>query len=210
MAATAGKLANVKVSGTAVSFTDEATTTTDDQTYKITDTTKIPWHRTAAITVEVGGSPVTTGFTINRLTGEVVFDTVATRTVTVTGSSLPMADVAQAYEYTLTIEADNQEATPFKQEFINRVQGMKDVSASISRYFVVDDVFLDQVTAGADCVLEFYLDYTDDAFCRVWALIASDEVSAAADGVVEDAIDFEGLTDANGRSVAIIIGGETL
>lgn len=121
-----------------------------------------------------------------------------------------MADAAQAYEYTMTVEADNQEATPFKQEFVQRVQGLKDVSASISRYFVTDDKFFDQVTAGTHCVLEFYLDYSGAAFCRMWALIASDEVSAAADSVIEESIDFEGVTDANGRSVAIIIGGETL
>lgn len=201
--AIAGKKARLKISGTAIVFTDEATTTSDNLTYQITNAVKRVWDRTVTIVVEDGGVPTVEVYTINRLTGTVTFGSAVVRTITVTGSYLPMAVAAECYDYNYSIEADNQDSTQFGDTFIHRVQGLLDVSGSISRFYAIDDVFIDKILAGEIFVIEFYTDFSQAADILVWAILASDEDSASVDGLVEEGLEFEGTADANGRVVSI-------
>jgi hypothetical protein len=73
MAALAGKKALVKISGTATAMTAEATTTTDDQNYQITDTAKRILPLDATIVVDDNGTPTVESYTLNRLNGTVTF-----------------------------------------------------------------------------------------------------------------------------------------
>lgn len=201
--ATAGRKAQVKVSGTAVSFTDEATTSSDDQTYQITATTKRVWDRTVTITVEEDGVATEESYTVNRLTGAITFDSVdALRgDVTVTGSYLPLSVVGEAFEYSWSGEGDNQDKTAFGDDYIKRIQGLKDFTSSLSKFYV-DSTFVDHLTDGAVVVLEFYVDSSSAYDVRAWAICSSNEISASVDGLVEESIEFEGTGDADRRVIA--------
>lgn len=202
--ALAGKNALVKATGAAVSFTAEATNTSDNLNYQITDSTKEVWCAFCTITVLDGGVPTVEAFTLNRLTGTVTFGAAVARVITVTGQFLPLATVAQAFDFTYSIEADNADTTEFTNQYIQRTQTLKDFSASLTRFENIDKVFFDRLTAGDSMVLEFFEDFTGTADLRARVLIASEEGSGAVDGVVEGSLDFEGSGDDDGRVVTLL------
>lgn len=207
--AKAGRKALIKVSGAAVAFTDAATTANGARTeYQITDTSKRVWDPTAPITVErspdgTTWTTVTSGFTLDRLNGKVLFSVAqASGTlIRVDGSYLPMTTAGEAYEFTYTLEADNQDFSAFQDEWVKRQQGQKDASASLSKWHI-DQTFKDKLESGAQLVLEFYVDSSVGIDLKMWAICASDEISASADGLIEESIEFEGTTDMDGRMVA--------
>lgn len=211
--AIAGRKAAIKASGAAVAFTNEATTTTDHITYQIANPARRVLDPKASITVKVdadgaGGGTATVAdpstYTIDRLFGKIIFKTAQAEgaVVTVDGSYLPMSTVAEAYEYSWTLEADNQDISQFGDDYIRRAQGQKDASASLSRWFNMDNLFSDAIRNGSILVLEFYTEASAAPDAKMWALVSSDETSAAVDGMVEESIDFEGTTDNEGRVIS--------
>lgn len=265
--ALAGRKAQVKISGTATTFTGETTTTTDDQIYQIDDTTKRVWDRTATITVyefdrtelaEVGTDsttivitghglnnndlifnstrsaarvvtvvdantlsvsavtgqtdgdsidlfPVTTeNFGVNRLTGTIKFQTAdATRgNVRVTGQFLPMSNVTEAFEYSYSITATNEDATIFGNTFIAREQALDDFTGSISDFFT-DSTLADHLRNADFLVLELFADSSVDADIKAWVLFSTDTISQAVDTLVDESIDFEGTQDQEDRTVSL-------
>lgn len=202
--ALAGKRAQIKVSGVAVVFTDETTSTTDDISYQIDDVLKRVWCRTCTIVVEDGGVPTVEDYVINRLTGTVTFEVVdATRVITVTGEYLPMSVAAECFDYSYTIDASNQDSTEFGDEYIDRTQGLLDFSGSLSKFYNISNFFVDELLSGTPFVVEFFSNSSVSADIKAWVLIASDDISASVDGLVEEGIDIEGTNDADGRAVSI-------
>lgn len=203
--AKAGKNALVKASGSSIAFTDEATNTNDDQTYQIADTTKQVWDRTATITVKDGGSPTTESFTLNRLNGTVTFDTVdSTRTITLDGEYLPMTKVAEAFDFTLSISANNGDISEFEDDFMNRIQLLKDVTGDLTRWKSSSSLFFDNLNNGTIFVLEFTVDNTQNPEFRAWVLLSTEDINTSVDEVVEEPIEFEGTTDADDRAFTVV------
>ncbi len=186
-----GNLARVKVSGTAVSMTAEATTNVVTNTvYQITNASKRVMPKDAVITVKVGGAPVTTGFTINRLNGKITFDSASVRVVTVDGFYLPMSVAAEANEFTTTLNADLLDATRFTDEgWLVKQQGLKSAEGSITEFFEINQYFATQLTAGNVVVVELYPDGTNPI--SMFALITSSEINAAVADLVTNSISFE-------------------
>lgn len=205
MPALAGRLALIKASGTAVVMTDEPTSTSDNQTYTVTDAARRVWDRSAAITVEVGGVPTGETYTVNRLAGTVRFASVdaGRGAVTVTTSYLPMTTVARAHSFSLSTSADNQEVTAFGDDWRVRIQGMKEASASLERYLdPVDPLFQDMLIDSGEAVLEFWVDRLGSTpEFRMRARPSSVTSEAAVDGVVGESVEFEGISDNDGRAV---------
>ncbi|WP_018130715.1 hypothetical protein [Effusibacillus pohliae] len=208
--AIAGRKALIKVSGAPVAFVNAPTTPNADSTgFQITDPNMRILDPQAAIQVERstdGGANWTVvpvaEYKLNRLTGTVEFAAAQTGAqVRVSGSYLPLTTAGEAYEFKYTMEADNQDATTFQSDYVKRTQGLKDVSASLSQWYV-DRTFVDKLTDGRPVLLEFYVDAALGVDLRMWATPSSDEVSASADGLVEEALEFDGTTDADGRMVA--------
>ena len=197
----AGKKAKVMQTGSALTFTDEATTTSDNITYTISSATKNIWDRTYTITVKDGGSPTAESYTINRLKGTITFSGSGTRTITVSGKYLPTTEIANAREVSYTIEADNQDITVFGQSYINRLQGLLDFTGSLSNLYT-DDSLQDTLIAGVPYVLEIYNNRSSNYDLRAWVIFASIEQSGSADGVVEESVEFEGTNDDDERCVA--------
>lgn len=211
----AGHKCKVRVSGSPLTLTDAPTTElTEGLVYQITDTTKRVLDPKAVITVKVdadgggAGAPTTASastYTLNRLSGTVTFNSAqaAAATVTISGSYLPMSDVAEAYEFSYSLEGDNQDSTRFQDKYIRRQQGQKDVSAELSAWHnALVKLFTDALQSGSVLVMEFFVNNVLDM--KAWMIPASDEVSGAADGLLEESIEFEGTTDNDGRMVSFI------
>lgn len=200
--ALAGKNAKILAYGSSIVFTDEATTSTDNRTYQITDTTKRIWCKDCTIVIKDGGSPTTENYTLDRLTGRVIFETTGTRTITISGYYLPTHTIGCAYEYTWTLSADNADATCFEHQFMGREQTLKDFSASISKFYDTTNYFFNKLFSDDEFVIEFYVDGSSSPDLRAWGKIATDEDSASVDGLVEESIDIEGTLDADRRAIS--------
>lgn len=185
----AGKLAKVHVAGTPIAFTDEAMSTSDNLTYTITDTNKKIWDWETDVTVEVDGVPVTSGFTIYKLEGKVVFDEVQTGVVTVSGKYAPTSQAAEAHQYSLTLEGENIDVTRFMDEYKKRAQGLKSASGTISEWVTIDTYFIDALISGKPIVLELYPQSTLEPF-RLFAILESEEMQAVVSGEQDKSVSF--------------------
>ncbi len=115
--ALAGHLTTVKVSGTPVSFTDEATTSLGGNRFQITDVAKRVVDITQAVVVEDGGVPIAVAdWSLDGLFGIVTLDNAPGGAVTVTGNSHPLLTIATARETDLTMDADADDSTRFKTQ----------------------------------------------------------------------------------------------
>jgi hypothetical protein len=211
--AIAGRKSLVKLAGTPISMASPEPTTklTEGIKYQITDPTKRILAPFSPVSVYVdadgggAGTPTTADpstYTLNRLAGTVTFNSAqpADATVTIQGEYLAPSTVAESYEYTWTIEADNQDASAFQDSFVRRKQGLLDVSAELSRWYV-DEAFFDLLDQDKTFVVEFYADGNATPL-RAWMKIASNEVSSSVDGLVEESLEFEGTPDADRRVIS--------
>jgi hypothetical protein len=205
-----GRKALVKVSGAAVAFTDEATTANVDRTrYQVTNAAKRVWDRTAAVVVErdTGGGygvVASTEYTLNRLKGTVIFNSAQAvgAAVRVDGSYLPMSTAAEAKAYSINASANNADASVFGDGWVKRQQARLDITGTISKFKTTDSYFYDKLIAGEPVLLEFFSDSSVDADTKVWALLNQEEITAGADGLVEEPIVWEGTQDADKRVVS--------
>lgn len=181
MAEVAGKDYTIKISGTATTMTNEATTTTDDKTYQITNTAKRVIDNTSTLTVKDDGVTVT-GYTVNYLQGTVTFDTAdETRIITITGKYFPMTVAAYANEASTSKAVDLLEVTPFNTDYKKRIAGLKSASGTLSQFDITDETYIDAL--GEKVVIE-------DDYHRFWALLESTELAAAVEGVQGETVSW--------------------
>jgi len=202
----AGNHALVKVSGAPVAFVTEACASTDYQVYYVssTDINKEPWGSTATMIVYVDGSTSTETYTLDRLAGSVSFAVAATSrgAVTLSGDYVPLSSAANAHAWTISVSANNLDDSVFGDSWRTRIQGLKDVSGSLSEWYS-DNTFVDILTSTSQqpCVIEMFHASTDTYFARAWAVLNTDDVSAAVDGLVEGAVSWSGTLDADDRAI---------
>lgn len=205
--AIAGRKAVVNVSGGALVFTNEATTANVARTvYTITNTVKRVWDRIAAITVQTspdGGTTwnAATGYTINRLKGQVTFgvaNAVGTL-IRVSGSYLPLAAAVSGKSYKWELSATNIDNSEFGFVFINRSQGLKSASGSIGQWKTTDTTLTDLLLAGSPAIVEFWSDGSATYDVRLWALFNKAQINAAVEGLVTQDIEFESTPDLDGN-----------
>lgn len=149
-------------SGSSISFTNESTTTTDYRTYKIANRSKRYFDRSYPITVRVNGNVVTSGFTINYLLGAVIFDAPLSSSdeVTISGRYIPVAEVAQGYEWSLEISANEIDATDFSSaNFRSLVVVDKEATAKFSWWWG-DEAFFNAVNSQSPVILALFTDDT--------------------------------------------------
>jgi hypothetical protein len=199
MAANAGKLCAVKLSGTPTSMTAEATTGSGNTTYQITNTAKRVLDPTATITVKDGGVATVESYTLNRLTGTVTFGSAVVRTITIDGTYLPMTTVAEGKEFSLQIGITNSEDSAFLDADVTRLQNEADCKGSVGQWKNSSQNFKTALDAGTPVVLEF-VRATSTVFARCWALFQSNGIQAEKKGLIEETIAFDGSADADGRS----------
>jgi hypothetical protein len=191
---------SILVSGAGLALTDEATSLITGTTYQVTNATKRLLDPDAAITVKDGGVTIDPDdYTLDRLFGRVVLAGAPGGAVTVSGTYLPVAAVATATSFGISRKATNVETTPLGAPgaAVQRQQVLKDVSGSIGRFDEADDLFVDALIAGgAVCV---QLNVSGSPHRRMWALVMTSDIDGEADGLLEEGIEWEGTTDADGR-----------
>lgn len=188
-----GYLARIKVSGTATALTDEPTTDLGDGRYQITDSAKRVLTLDTVV-VEDGGVPTVESYTIDRLNGIINFGSVAVRTITVTGNYFPMSVAAEANEFSLNLSANNNDTTRFIDDgYVRREQGLKSADGTISEFYLIDAYFANKLISGDPVVLELYPDGTEKI--SLFAMLNSDEIASAVDGVVTSSVGFESTKD---------------
>jgi hypothetical protein len=185
-----------KASGTSTTFTNAAMTNTgDNKRYKITDATKAYWDTSAAVTVKVDGSTVTSGFTIEYAGGNVVFTaSQGASVVTVTGKSFPVTAIGGGYNWTVDVESDLVECTNFNsngyKEYTPSYNGF---SGSFESYWQggTDVRFSD--LANELLVIVLYTDNTANKNrYEGYAIINTNSVDVPNDDLVHDNCDFQG------------------
>lgn len=200
----------MKVSGSAVSFTDEATTADGARIrYQITDTVKRVWDPTVAVVVERDtgggfGAVASTEYTLNRLTGTVVFGVAQAvgTAIRVDGSYLPLSTAAEAKSYTWELVGTNADAGVFGDDWMKRVQIRRDVRGTIGQWRSTDAFFETQLLAGNPVVLQFYADASLSPEMSAFAFLSPQEIQAVVDGLIEQTVTFNGSTDTDGRAVS--------
>lgn len=193
----------VRVSGGALTLTDEPTTADAAyRVYQITDPAKQVLDPFATITVEVNGSPVSSGYKLDRLFGKVIFDSPLqpTDVVTVSGKYLPMATAAEAYELSYTLQAENADATRFQDTWVKRTQVGLDASGSFSQWFLTGADMAGELMAGDVVLIEYQVDNQVDL--RAWALLSSTEPASQPRAIQTENIQWQGTEDADGRVVS--------
>jgi len=178
--AQAAYLTTVQKSGTTTAMTSEAmaTATTVSGTYQITNSAKRVWERTASFTIRIAGStvgvPADTSVTWDYLFGKVTFTTTQAGARTITGSYLPMTDVAGANSYTLSASRELVDDTDFSSTgWRSKAVALKDVSLTMSRWAGVDTAFFDLIN-GATPVMCEVKPGSGTLAARGWFLVSGD------------------------------------
>lgn len=181
MANKAGKLRAIKISGTKAALTAEATTTSDNQTYQITDADKRVLDYSETVVVNDDGVPTVESYALNKLNGTVTFATVdaGRGTITIDGYYLPMTTVAYAYEDSFNIACDILDAAKYGDTYKDRVAGLKGAEGSLSQWDITDTTFNDDLVAGLPIVIETRDETGDSVIDRMWVLLNSVEMAAA-------------------------------
>lgn len=189
-----GYLAKVKVESSALAFTDESTTTTDDLTFTITNTAKRAWAYNATTVVKVNGSPVTTGFTLKPLSGAAVFDVAQTGdTITITGEYVTLTTVAEAKNFSFSGSCDALDQTKFEDTTRSFQAGLRTATAEVGEWYTTSDIFYDLLVSGDVKIVEYYVDATN--VIRFYAFINSQQVNAPLAGLIEQSISLQVTTD---------------
>lgn len=185
----AGRLAKVMVSGAPIPFMDEATTTSDQKTFQISTEAKRVLDLQAGVVVKVDGETVSSGFDVKRISGEIVFTEEQAGAVTVSASYLPLTIAAECYEYSFTMDAESRDTTAFGMDYKRREPGLRSGSGSLSQWFELDRYFINALLSGKPVVIEMYpgANVSPD---RVFALLDSDEVSAAVADSLNESVSF--------------------
>jgi hypothetical protein len=208
--AIAGHTTTLKVSGTAVPVTGEATTALGGGKYQVTSTARRIWSPAAAITVKDAGSPVSASlWSFDYLFGIITFSGYTpTGAVTVDGSYLPVAAIAEVFSFSFSAKADLLDTTSYDGGAARlKAAGLLDASGSFSaRSLPTADVdpgasgtqslhgFL---LAGAPKLLEANF---DGSILRAWVMLEGVEQTAEVAGLVEFTANFQLATQTAGAS----------
>jgi hypothetical protein len=210
--AIAGHTTRIKVSGVAVAVTAEATTSLGGGVYQVTSTSRRIWDPSAAITVKDGGVAVSAAnYTFDYLFGKVTFSVLPAGAVTVDGSYLPVATLAEVKSFNFSGAADLLDTTTFDSAGSKtKTKGLKDASGSLTMLSTpLDDI--DPVTGGVQTLNDVFTGGTvkvleallGTVYLRAFVVFESLEESAAVDGLVETTANFQTSPQALGAAFSI-------
>ena len=186
MAASAGYLATVSVTGTATTMTGEAMGG-GGVTYQITAADRQIVDPASAITIKIGGAAqATSTYSFDYLTGTVTLSGAPGAAVTIDGKFLPKRQITQAYEADVTLTKNLVDTSLLGTVHTQRTSTLGDISGSLSCYDsglnVYTDVDLAQILVdGTVKVVD--LNWNGANYLRFLALFETIESSMAVDGV---------------------------
>ena len=184
-----GHRVEIKAQSSALSMTDEATTTSDNISYQITDSAKRILDLNTLILVEDGGVATSEKYSIDYLNGIITFESSATRDIAVTGAYVTPTTVATAFSASFNGSADVLENTPFNVSSRTFQAGLITGTMSLSRYFVTDDLFIDILLNGGYKIIEYWVDATH--CIKMYGLLNSDNIESPVEGLIEEQLEFQ-------------------
>ena len=134
--------------------------------------------QTTGDTIQVYKIESPSAYTLNRLSGNVHYDSATARTIRVTGNYYPMAAAAYATSMSIKRAVEVAETPRFLQTNKTRITGLHMASGTLTDFDVPDTTFLDALTSGDLLVVERRRNNAGQPD-RYWASIDSDEIQAA-------------------------------
>ena len=178
-----GLITNDMIENTTRSFARRLITYVDANTFTVT-----------AIAGQTSGDNLAmyttnTAATVNRLNGKVTFPTSEVRGVAISTSYLPMTTVGYANAASKSMMCDMLDDTVFGDSYKSRTVGLKSASGTLTQLDVTDTTYSDALTAGNPIVIEYLTSSTAEP-TRFWAILDSDEVTAAVDGLQNEIVSW--------------------
>ena len=187
-----GYNALVKAQSSAIAFVDEATTTSDNKTYQITNAAKRILDFDTPVIVK-DGAAVVTGYKVNRISGEITFPTAVVRTITVSGSYVTLTTIAEAKEFSFDGTTEVGDATVFTETNKKYLPMLATATATITQFYDVDGFFLTMLFDNTVKVIELYPDGGGDPF-RFYARVSADSVTSSISELTNESITLQ-ITD---------------
>ena len=186
-------------------------TVVSGDTFQIDDVNKQIWDRDVVPTFEEDAAPIDPSdvLSINYLFGKVTFVTPKTGAITVSGTYMPVVEVAGSNSYTVNMNSAILDDTNFKDAnsnggFRTRVPGLNDVSVSLSRWYDLVKTFITPWLSRSVVLIDITLGGGTDGI-RGWfkieslplagdiSALESEELSFQLDGDVNSSFGWESI-----------------
>lgn len=198
----------LKISGTAVPVTGEATTSLGGGAYQITSSSRRIMAPSATPVVKDGGTPVSSAlYAVNYQFGIITFDGYSPGgAITVDYSYLPTQAIAEVFTFNFSVKADLLDTTSYDSGGARaKKAGLVDASGSVGfRSLLTDEVdsvshatLADVFEGGTPKLLEANFGGT---ILRAWVMLEGVEQTAAVAGLVEATANFQLATQTAGAS----------
>ena len=207
MAATAGHLATISITGASTTMTGEATTLTAGTSFQITTAARRIVDPAVAIVIKDGGVVWGHSFTFDYLNGIVTLDRAPGGAVTIDGAFLPSRQITQAYELDVSLSASLADSSLLGTAFTQRTRALSDITGSLSCYdsgltTYTDVEPVDLLDNATTKVIDIQWNGGTN-YLRFFAMFENVEPSAAVDGIQSLSASFS----ANGQT-ALTTGQE--
>jgi len=197
--AIAGKKSRVKIPGTGIAMgSPEACTqigTSDN--YKITDRSKILWDREETVSVFENGSPATTGYTVDYLTGVIKFSSTPTTPVTVQATYRPSSFITWAKTFSFSASTDMLDTTNFKStavdSFRREIEGLSEVTGTVGGFHDATDNLSDLLLSGDNLILIWIPNKDGSSVYYIEAKIESEDINTDVESLVMDDLNFSSI-----------------
>ena len=189
-----GLLGSIYMStGTSTSFTTEAMTDSGDHMrYSITNTAKKYFDNLTDVLVYVDGDLVTTGYTIEHITGSVIFEaSQGADPITVSGKYFSVAEVGAFFNWKLSINKSILDTTAFGSEWNTNITALKSWTVTAEKYYINDDM-TDILLAGNNIVLILYVNESTPISYQGYAFMSKDDVNTTVAEIIKESLEFTG------------------
>jgi len=143
--------------------------------------------QTTGDTIQVYKTELSSAYILDRLDGKITYPSAAVREIRITGEHLPMTVAAYANQSSQSYNCDVKDVPVFGATYKKRIPTLKYASGSLTQFNIADTTYSDALVAGNPIVIEHRAISTDEPN-RFWALLNSDELQSAIDGVQAEVV----------------------
>ena len=187
MAATAGHLATISITGASTTMTGEATTVTSGTSFQMDTAARRIVDPAVALVIKDGGSAWGGTFTFDYLNGIVTLSGAPTGDVTIDGAFLPSRQITQAYELDVSLSAALADSSLLGTAFTQRTRALSDITGSMSCYDVGLTNYTDvELVTLLDNATTKVIDIAWNGgtnYLRFFAMFENVEPSGSVDGI---------------------------
>jgi hypothetical protein len=200
--AVAGYNCRLYLTGTATSFTTEATTNTTGHVWQITNANKQIWNPNVVPSFfdNAVAIPEADILSIDYLFGAVTFTGAKTGPITVTGSYLPYHVISETHEFNFSLSRDVIDVSVLGVDSRQRIVTILDGTGDFTVYDAPDTDYdpgagtrklKTLFDAGTQFVLVFRVTGDATNTYRFWAIITNLETAASVDGLIETTVSWQ-------------------